>query len=145
MLTEALTALAAAGGSALVGAVATDAWRTAKAGFSHLLGRGDAGRTAAVERQLEASRAQLEAADGADEQVRLVQQAAWTARLEDLLIEQPHAADALRQLLQQVSHVGVSTAGHLARGPGGFVPAQPGGQGHGGQRELVGAPAKGAA
>lgn len=41
MLSEALSGLAAAGGTALVGAVATDAWHSARTGFARLLGRGE--------------------------------------------------------------------------------------------------------
>jgi len=144
MLTEALAALAAAGGTAVVTAAATDAWQTAKEGFSRLLGRGDFGRTAVVEQQLEASHAQLEAAEGADVRARTVEQAAWTARLEDLLIERPQAAAELRQLIQQIGQASVSTVGNVEQRVVGFGQAQQAVQGHGTQSNVFGSRTDGA-
>ncbi len=44
MLSEALWGLAAAGGTAMVGAVATDVWRSARPRFAGLFGRGEPAR-----------------------------------------------------------------------------------------------------
>jgi hypothetical protein len=144
MLTEALSALAAAGGTAVVSAMATDAWRTAKVGFSRLLGRGDSGHTALVEQQLEATRAELQTAEGRGERALALQQAAWTARLEDLLVEQPHAADELRKLIQQISQTNVNTAGTVVQHVGGWDQSQQVVQGHGTQSNVFGSRSDGA-
>jgi hypothetical protein len=95
MLAETLAALAAAGGTAVVGAVATDAWQATRAGVAWLLGRGDPDRTDAVEQQLERTRVSVVDGSGDVEKLR----AAWTGRLEDLLIERPEAAGQLRELI----------------------------------------------
>ncbi|MFG1608455.1 hypothetical protein [Actinoplanes sp. NPDC049265] len=104
MLTEALIALAAAGGTALMEAAATDAWNTAKTGIARLFGR-DQQQVTILETRLEDSRAQVTAAVPADEldQVRLRQAQAWATRLEDLLSEQPQAADRLRGLIDELA------------------------------------------
>ena len=62
MLSEALLALAAAGGTALVEAVTTDAWLATKSGFLRLSVLGDRSREAVIEQQLERTRAALKAA-----------------------------------------------------------------------------------
>src|SRR5262245_52061792 len=88
-VTEELLALAASGGSALVGAVASDAWRVAKLGVGRLFGRGDADRVAAAEARLERTKAEIEAAGKDAEGVRQRQEVVWTARLSDLLDDHP--------------------------------------------------------
>lgn len=108
MLTEALIALAAAGGTGLVQAAATDAWATAKAGMARLLGRGRPQQVAVIEARLESSRAQLVTLAGHElEQVRQRQAQAWATRLEDLLEEDPDAAGPLRRLLDELAAAGV--------------------------------------
>lgn len=139
MLSEALLALAAAGGTALVEAVTTDAWLATKSGFLRLLGRGDRSREAVIEQQLERTRAALEAAKPDNEQIRLAQQAAWTARLEDLLSEQPEIADELRALLEQLPTTVSDSAGHVTQHVVAFDRAQQAVQGHGTQIVTFGA------
>ena len=103
MLTEAFTALASAGGATLAGAMATDAWDAAKAGFIRLIGRDDPQRIEAIGGQLERSRTQLERLLGSElQRARTTQAVVWRTRLEDLLEEQPQAADELQQLIEQV-------------------------------------------
>lgn len=70
-------------------AAATDMWGGVKAGIARLLDRGDTGKAAMVERRLEDARGELLAAAQADlaTQARVV--AAWTARLADLLEDDP--------------------------------------------------------
>jgi len=97
-------ALAGAGGAALVGAAATDAWQFARAGFARLLGRGDARRRELAETRLDATAADLErAGDAGRDEMRQVLLSAWQTRLADLLSENPDAADALRALTEQIT------------------------------------------
>ncbi|MEU8335985.1 hypothetical protein [Micromonospora tulbaghiae] len=138
MLAEALSALAGAGGTALVGAVATDSWQLAKRGFVQLFGRGDQGQAAAVEGRLERTRSLVEAAPQ-DERVRLEQQAAWTARLEDLLNDHPEAAEELQALMDQVTQAtGTRSAGHVMQHAVAYDHAQQVVQGHGQQTNVFG-------
>lgn len=104
MLSESLAALAAAGSTALVSAMATDAWTSVKQGFARLLGRGDPERVEAAERRLERSRQELARRSGGElEQARADQAVAWKARLTDLLEDDPARATELRALIEAVS------------------------------------------
>lgn len=138
MLTEALIALAAAGSTALVQAAVTDAWTGLKGGITRLMGRGEQSREAVVDQQLERTRAELETAGPRVEQVRLAQQAAWQARLEDLLAEQPQVADQLRALLAQLADTPGASAGHVNQHAVAFGQAQQAVQGHGTQTVTFG-------
>jgi hypothetical protein len=96
-------ALAGAGGAALVGAAATDAWQSARAGFARLLGRGDARRRELAETRLDATAAEVQrVGDAGREEVRRVLVSAWQTRLADLLAEDPDAAEELRALTEQI-------------------------------------------
>jgi hypothetical protein len=99
-LTEAVAEAAAA---ALVGAMATDAWQTARAGFAQLLGRGDRGRQDLADRRLEQAAVQVAQADH-DNQDRIRGEllSAWQVRLRDLLEEHPEIVEELRTLTAQV-------------------------------------------
>ena len=100
MLTEALAALAASGGTALVAAAATDAWQSARAGFAGLLGR--AGwHQELVESRLDRTAAEVERAAEPDVvRDRLLPD--WQVRLSDLLEERPELAADLRELTSRV-------------------------------------------
>jgi hypothetical protein len=140
MAAEELLALASAGGAALVGAVAKDAWDLAKRGVMRLFGRGDREREAAIEQRLDRTRAAVLAAGPDEERVRLEQQAAWTGRLEDLLTDRPEVADELRTLVQQVEAAsGTRTAGHVVQHASATGNAQQAVQGHGSQVNIFGA------
>ena len=90
MLTEALTALASTGGSALVTAMVTDSWEGVRARFARLFGRGDAKQAEAAAGRLEQSRAVLARLSGADlERARAEQEIIWRTRLGDLLEQDP--------------------------------------------------------
>ncbi|MBM0206937.1 hypothetical protein JNW90_30985 [Micromonospora sp. STR1s_5] len=142
MLAEALSGLAGAGGAALVGAVASDGWQLAKRGFAQLLGRGDEARTAAVEERLERTRAVVESAGRQDERVRLEQQAAWTARLEDLLVDRPEVAEELRAVVARVAEAtGTRSVGHVVQHASAYDQAQQVVQGHGTQTVTFGSAA----
>ena len=101
MFIEGLEALAAAGGSAIVGAMATDAWEFTRSRMASLFGRGDARRTEAIEGQLEEDAGMLErAAD--TEHARQDLLPTWRRRLADYLTQDPEAAQGLRELVEQV-------------------------------------------
>jgi hypothetical protein len=141
MVTDELLALASAGGAALVGAVAKDAWAAAKGGFARLLGRGDPAREAAVEHQLERTRTALQGAGPEADQVRGQQEAVWAGRLEDLLAENPDAAAELTALVRQITEAtGTRSAGHVVQHATASGNAQQAVLGHGHQTNTFGAP-----
>ncbi|MFJ3793237.1 hypothetical protein [Kitasatospora sp. NPDC090091] len=104
MLAESLTALAAAGGAAVVQAAGTDAWTGFRGRLSAWLGRGDAHREQAESERLDRTAADLRG-DGADpDRARIRAEAGWQARIEALLEgldehEREQAAAALRTVL----------------------------------------------
>jgi hypothetical protein len=135
-----LLALAGTAASALVGAVAKDCWTAAKNGVVRLLGRGDRTRQAAVEEQLERTRVELEAA-GADAGAKTRQEAVWTGRFEDLLIDRPVAAAELRALVDEISSAtGSRSVGHVVQQATASGNAQQAVQGHGSQVNTFRAP-----
>ncbi len=138
-----LLALAGTAASALVGAVAEDAWAAAKAGIARLLGRGDRTREAAVEGQLERTRAEVESAGADGAAVRGRQEAVWAGRLEDLLIERPEAAAELRALVDEIGAVaGSRSAGHVVQHVTASGNAQQAVLGHGTQTNTFRAPGR---
>ncbi|MFD7379790.1 hypothetical protein [Streptomyces mirabilis] len=122
MLSEAMTALAAAGGTALVQAAGTDAWTEFRQQVARWFGRGNPQRENAAVERLDQTAVQLETAGPTEvERVRLGQVAAWQARIEDLLesldgTEQGQAAEELGALLAQ--HV---SQGEVSAGQGGLA------------------------
>ncbi|MGH3937108.1 MAG: hypothetical protein ACRDTG_00505 [Pseudonocardiaceae bacterium] len=101
MLVEALTALAGAGGTALVGAMATDAWTSTRSGVARLFGRGGTAQQTAIEAQLDSNAALVAQADDPDE-VRRSLLPMWRLQLEALLRQHPEAEQELRALVSQV-------------------------------------------
>ena len=88
-----------AASSALVTAMATDAWSWVKQGFVRVFGR--AGTPAkSVESRLEASRGELVAAAG-DEAVRAAIESAWRTRILDIIEDDPTLAADLWALVQK--------------------------------------------
>ncbi|MFD7655243.1 hypothetical protein ACFV4N_14830 [Actinosynnema sp. NPDC059797] len=109
MLEEALVALAAAGGTALVEAAATDVWTKAKERFARFLGRGDEQRALVVEGRLERTRAELLPLTGGElDRARELRAAEWATRLRDVLEEHPESAEELRGVVEQLRAEGVS-------------------------------------
>jgi hypothetical protein len=109
MLAEALAALAGAGGSALVGAMVTDAWQVTRDGVAGLFGRGGPQRQAAIETQLDSHAALVSQAEDAGEdagedadEVRPSLAAVWRLELAGLLRRSPDAEDELRALVAQI-------------------------------------------
>ncbi|MFE5493610.1 hypothetical protein ACFQ7Z_27175 [Streptomyces virginiae] len=109
MLVEALVALAASGGGAIVQAAGTDAWNGLRGGVARVLGRGEEARERGELERLDRTRAVLTAATGGEaERSRTAQAAVWQSRLEMLLEELPEAereqvAAELRALIEQAA------------------------------------------
>ncbi|OEJ28976.1 hypothetical protein AS594_35720 [Streptomyces agglomeratus] len=122
MLVEALTALAAAGGTAVVQAAGTDVWGDFRQRVAGWFGRGDAQREHEELERLDQTVAVLTAADSEElQRVRDRQEAAWQARFEMLLegLDQDmceQAAARLRALLAEYTPAGGTSAG-----PGGLA------------------------
>ncbi|MEU2503478.1 hypothetical protein ABZ621_02080 [Streptomyces sp. NPDC007863] len=86
MLAEAMTALAAAGGTAVVQAAGTDAWTGMRRQVARWFGRGNPEREHAELERLDSTAGELEAAPPAEvERVRIRQEAAWQGRIQALL------------------------------------------------------------
>jgi len=105
VLAEELTALAAAGGTAVVQAAGTDAWAGFRSRVAKWFARGDAGREQVALERLDQTAAALEAAGpGEVERVRAGEQASWQTSFELLLEglggeERQRAAAGLDDLL----------------------------------------------
>ncbi|MFK4223400.1 hypothetical protein [Streptomyces sp. NPDC019890] len=125
MLEQALTALAAAGGSAVVQAAGTDVWTGLRQAVARWFGRGDGQRERAELERLDQTAGELEAAEaGAAERMRIRQEAAWQARIEAMLeslddAQQTQAAEELRALLSQHTRLGGVSAGQGGLAVGG--------------------------
>jgi hypothetical protein len=98
---EELAALAAAGGSALVGAMATDAWQATRSRVARLFGRGGPHRQVSIAAQLDDNAALVAQAEDPDE-VRQRLAPVWRLQLEALLRQHPNAEDELRALVAQI-------------------------------------------
>ncbi|MGH3802017.1 MAG: hypothetical protein ACRDTD_18155 [Pseudonocardiaceae bacterium] len=101
VLGEVAAALAGAGGSALVGAMATDAWQATRSGVARLFGRDGPARQTAIEVQLDGN-AELVAQARDAEEVRRSLVPVWRLQLEALLREHPDVVEELRVLVAQV-------------------------------------------
>ncbi|MDT0445322.1 hypothetical protein [Streptomyces johnsoniae] len=86
-----MTALAAAGGTAVVQAAGTDTWTTVRARLALWFGQGDEGREREARERLDQTGAALTGAEsngaaGAEaERLRSRREGVWRARIEDLL------------------------------------------------------------
>jgi hypothetical protein len=100
---DVILALATSGAGALVGAVGTDAWNTARVGISKLFSRRNSRAIRIIESRLD-DLEQLTDSDGADVQRERARQASmWAGRLEDLLDEHPDAVGDLEQLISEIA------------------------------------------
>ena len=103
MVAEWIAAAAAAGGTALIGAAATDAWQTARSGVVKLFARGGKRRAELVRDRLDRDVAVIEAAGPVErDEVRAQLLPAWQLRLADLLEEFPDAREELGAWAEQV-------------------------------------------
>lgn len=100
MLTEALLALAGAGGTAIAQAACSDAWESVKPRIVRIWRRGDNRRQELISESLDVTHAEMEplVASEVDAKVEEVA-AAWTSRLEELLNTDPAAAQELQELV----------------------------------------------
>jgi hypothetical protein len=120
VLAEALEALAAAGGTAVVQAAGTDAWAGFRTQVAKWFGRGNARREQVVLERLDRAAAALEAAElGKAERARADEEAAWRSRFETVLEsldteEQQRAADELGNLLAGFAGVRAAAVGQDA-------------------------------
>ncbi|WP_411091778.1 hypothetical protein [Streptomyces sp. 049-1] len=118
MLVEALLALAAAGGGAIVQAAGTDAWNGVRSGIARVLGRGEQGREQGELERLDRTQAVLDAAvEGELERVQSAQAAVWQNRLEMLLEELPElqrqqVAAELQAVIDQAGATGKGQTVH---------------------------------
>lgn len=96
---ETVIALATSGATAMVAAMATDAWDSARAGVIRILRRGDGEPQPNIEAQLDADQTLVaEAGEGADD-TRQDLVPAWRRRLLNLLKDHPEKEDELRALI----------------------------------------------
>ncbi|MFE2584656.1 hypothetical protein [Streptomyces sp. NPDC059378] len=125
MLPEAMTALAAAGGTAVVQAASTDAWGGFRQQVARWFGRGDQQRTSGQLERLDRTAGELEAAAASgsaeSERAYLRHEAGWQARIEALLedladTERAQAAEELQELLTQYQGTASAGQGGLAVG-----------------------------
>lgn len=127
MLSEAMAALAAVGGTAVVQAAGTDAWTGFRQRAARWFGRGNPQRESVELELLDQTAGDLESAGPAElEQVRSFQAAAWQARIRALLesldgTEQDRAAEQLNSLLEQCVPQGGVSAGQGGQAVGGNV------------------------
>ncbi|MFJ6835444.1 hypothetical protein [Streptomyces sp. NPDC091209] len=130
MLETALTALAAAGGTAVAQAAGTDAWSALRGRVAGWFGRGDSERERAELERLDSSAAELTAVGGPEaEQVRIRQEASWQARIEILLEsldgeQRDRAVAELRALVEEAAPgaagPGARVSGNVFQGPTAF-------------------------
>jgi hypothetical protein len=141
MLSEALTALASTGGTALITAMVTDGWEGVRARFARLLARGDTAETETVAARLERSRTLLATMSGGElERAKAEQVIAWRVRLEDLLEQDPDAAETLRTLVAEIQTQAVWSGGRVEQHATAHDQAQQVVQGHGVQNVNFGGP-----
>ena len=120
MLAEAFTALAAAGGTAVVQAAGQDAWAGFRSRVAMWFGRGDTQREQVALERFDRTAAALKVAKpGEIERVRASQEASWQTLFEVLLEgldgePQRRAADELRDLLGSFTGLQAAAVGQDA-------------------------------
>jgi hypothetical protein len=130
MLSQAITALAAAGGTAVVQAAGTDAWAGIRQQVARWFGRGNPQREQDERERLDQTAAELEAAGPAEaERVRIRQEAVWQGRIEALLesledVERTPVVAELRTLQAQHTSRRTVLAGQSGLAVGGDVNVQ---------------------
>lgn len=98
-----LTALAAAGATALVQQMVTESWAQARDRVARFFARGS-GDEEALAGELEEARIEVVAARGAEDEATAADvQAEWRSRLRRRLAADPEAAAELRALLEELS------------------------------------------
>ena len=119
-------ALAATAAAALLQAVVTDDWEGVRHKVTRLFGRGQP--DVAIERRLDATRAQLTAATPGDlEQVQAALAAQWETRFADLLADHPDAQPELAALVKDLKPDVTATDHAVAAGGNVTATAKSGG------------------
>ncbi|MEU6663653.1 hypothetical protein [Streptomyces sp. NPDC046821] len=99
----AMAALASTAGTTLVTALTTEAWQRVREAVSSLWRRAEPGRAEAISAELEATRADLLAAQaGGDVESRTELGAEWQGRIRRFLATHPEEAEALRELIGEL-------------------------------------------
>ncbi|GAA5217680.1 hypothetical protein GCM10023323_75630 [Streptomyces thinghirensis] len=121
MSVEAVAALAAAGGLAVVQAAGTDAWVSVRQVVARLLGRGDTAQEACELQRLDCMQGEL-TAQGGDAESRVRWEGVWQTRLELVLqaLDVQERAEAAAQLAEVVERVRLLPGGVQAA-PGGVA------------------------
>ncbi|MCF1597682.1 hypothetical protein [Streptomyces muensis] len=102
-----LIALASAGGTAVVSAMATEGWNTLRSGVVTLWRQFRPDSADELERELDTTRSALVAAQADEvELVRHALQSAWQGRMLTLFLEDPAAAAEFEALLSRLGDVG---------------------------------------
>jgi hypothetical protein len=125
MLTEAMVAVAAAGGAAVVQAAGTDAWQGLRQRVAALLGRGEPQLEQAELDRLDRTAATLAQPAGQDTGPAGVEQATvWQARFEALLesLDEPARAQAAAELQALIKEIGGTAGGGSVSGNTFFGP-----------------------
>lgn len=97
-MTDPVTALALAGATTIVAAMATDTWQATRTAVTRLFRRGGAAEQTVVEAQLEGNAALLADAEDTEQACRALVQL-WQLHLHALLRAHPDAAEELRALV----------------------------------------------
>jgi hypothetical protein len=106
MLEETLQAIATAGGSAIVGAMATDGWKAVRARVAKLFGHGNVVDQAAAEEFLDTDARLVEFAEEGDrDRTRAELLPAWQVRLAEFLRRHPEAVAQVHALAPSGSPV----------------------------------------
>ncbi len=127
MLEEALTALAATGGTAVVQAAGTSSWQGLQHAVARWFGRGQEDRELAARERLALSAAALAESDAETVvHIRVREQALWQARIETVLEslgddERESAVAALRVVLREQATSSAVSAGDDGQAIGGSV------------------------
>jgi hypothetical protein len=123
-----MTALAAAGGTAIVQAAGTDAWEGFRQQIARFFGRGDHQRELAELERLDQTAQAFEVVNPDDlERIRNRQEATWQTRFETLLesldnVQREQAAAQLREILEsQTRTVRAASAGREGLAAGGNI------------------------
>jgi hypothetical protein len=121
-----VVALVGMAAAALVQAMVTDGWEGVRHKVARLFGRGQP--DVAIERRLDATRAQLTAATPGDlEQVQAALAAQWETRFADLLADHPDAQPELAALVRDIKPDVTATDHAVAAGRNVTATAKSGG------------------
>ncbi|QDO21112.1 hypothetical protein FNV65_26985 [Streptomyces sp. S1A1-8] len=121
MLNEALTAVAAAGGTAVVQAAGTDVWTVVRSRVAALLGRDNNAQQTVLVR-LDRTASELEQARESDDAQLIRLEEAWRTRFEDFLEDLPaETREDAAQTLRDIAALGALGRGNTSAGTRGLA------------------------